>query len=50
MLTSQCPGKDLIKTQAKPDQKKLFFAHMNLVILNYMDNSYSKCKIEEICT
>lgn len=44
MLTSLSPGKDLIKAQAKP-----FFACMNLVVLNHMDNSYSKWNIEEIC-
>lgn len=43
MLTSQCPGKDLIKAQAKP----FFFACMNLVVLNHMDNSYSKWKCEK---
>lgn len=45
MLTSLSPGKDLIKAQAK----SFFFACMNLVVLNHMDNSYSKWKIEEIC-
>lgn len=46
MLTSQYPGKDLIKAQANP----FLIVRMNLVTLNHMDNSYSKWKIEEICT
>lgn len=46
MLTSQCPGKDLINAQAKP----FLIVCINLVMLNHMDNSYSKWETEETCT
>lgn len=44
MLTFQCPGKDLIKAQAK----SFLFACTNVAALNHVDKTYSKWKTEEI--